>query len=297
MSIPIASQEHPSTRYNSNSAALFFIHIAKTAGTSFTRIVETLYPPEMRCKAYYNQDLMEIDRGTLAQCRLFIGHIDYSAQELMPKPLNIVTFLRNPVERVISAYQHIKTRSDHPQHELLKSEVASLCEFAQHPVFSRQVRNPQTGVLGRDNNLKLLYELAETGEIEAREAKFLSTIHRDREVTKVDLLLAQKRLREIAFFGITEWFDASVAVFCDLFGLPLPEQAPKDNLSVYRQSGIAPRYTEQDLAAVKELCRIDEMLYAYAKQLFLTRFEAQLGRFRGRTAAREQGNLYRAHVV
>lgn len=268
------------SRRTPRKPALFFVHIPKTAGTSFTEILEQLYEPRERCNAYYIQELMEIEPETLSRFGLFVAHIDYGAHVLMPKPLNIITFLRDPVARTISNYEHIKARADHPQHELLRTETKSLYDFTQHPELSRQASNPQTGMLGRDNEFALLYDLAHRGEIELREAKYLSALHRKRPVTKVDLLLAQQRLQHMAFFGITEWFDASLAVFSTLFDIPVPKRTPKQNLSVYRESGGAPQYSEKDISAVRELCRLDNQLYIFAKRQFLHRFENELTRFR-----------------
>jgi len=264
---------------DTKNTAIFFIHIPKTAGTSFTRILEQLYPPEARCNAYYIQELIEVDPKTLSQLRLFIGHIDYAANELMPKPLNIVTFIRDPVERAISAYNHIKANADHPQHDLFNAEVSSLYDFANHPEFSRQLRNTQTGMLGRDNKFKLLYDLAHNKQIELNEAKYLSNFHRQHEVTKIDLFVAQERLRKMSFFGIMGWFDASISIFCDMFGVPHPTHPPRDNIAVYRQTSEKPEYDKRDMEAVRELVYIDNQLYNFSKRLFMSRFGAEFNKF------------------
>ncbi len=281
--------KEPISMEDTKNTALFFIHIPKTAGTSFTRILENIYPPESRCDAYYIQELIETDPETLARLRLFIGHIDYAASELMPKPLNIVTFLRDPVERAISAYNHIKTNADHSQHDLFNAEVSNLYDFANHPEFSRQLKNTQTGMLGRDNRFRLLYDLAHNNQIKLNEAKYLSNFHRQHEVTKIDLFVAQERLRKMTFFGIMGWFDASISIFCDMFGVPYPDTPPRDNIAAYRKAGDNPQYDDHDMTAIRELVYIDNQLYNFSKRLFMERFGEEFEKFQEKKRKRLAG--------
>jgi hypothetical protein len=263
-------------RHKRRERALFFLHIPKTAGTSFTQIIEPLYASKEKCNAYYNQDLMAIEPATLSRFRLFIGHIDYATSDLMPNDLDIITFLRDPIERAISSYEHIKTRKDHPQYKLLHAEAANLYDFVRHPVFCSQLKESQTGMLGRDNAFKVLYDLAHTGNIKLEEAKYLSNEHRKRQVTKLELLVAQYRLRNMAFFGIQEWFHESVVMFCDEFKVPLPAQLPWENESMLRKSGRRREYSEEDIDAISEMCPFDIQLYNFAKRLFRERYERKL---------------------
>jgi hypothetical protein len=95
----------------------------KTAGTSFDVILDQQFPSRKICSSY------TIDAGTFlssfanlsAEQRtsfdLIRGHNWFGLHELVPRPCVYVTFVRNPIERVLSYYYHIKRDRKHPYHK------------------------------------------------------------------------------------------------------------------------------------------------------------------------------------
>lgn len=134
--------------------ALISIHIPKTAGTSFAEILKYIYGYQQVGSLH----IQKVDKqGTLGityqdkPCRkdsfsvktkVLHGHFHYRriATAFQP-PANtpIITWLRHPVARVVSAYRYadniyrLELSEAHPRLHILNTLKRNLMEFAQHP--------------------------------------------------------------------------------------------------------------------------------------------------------------------
>ncbi|KAJ4978819.1 hypothetical protein NE237_009599 [Protea cynaroides] len=83
---------------------LFFLHIPRTGGrTYFHCFLKKLYTSHLECPRSY--DKLRFDPSK-PNCRLMVTHDDYSMVSKLPKErTSVVTILRNPVDRVFSAYE------------------------------------------------------------------------------------------------------------------------------------------------------------------------------------------------
>lgn len=100
---------------------LLFIHIPKTAGTSFKQALKERYgcdyilsdyahssaetSPEVLSYIYQQKDPYLLTR-TLQNKRVLLGHFPVGKYMHMFPTLNVVTFLREPVSQVLSHYKH-----------------------------------------------------------------------------------------------------------------------------------------------------------------------------------------------
>ena len=110
------------------------IHIPKTAGTTFRELLQKYYG-EAICLHYYRpfdytgRPIDEIPSGT--QC----VHGHFGARRFLENynEIELITWIRNPVDRVVSEYEHLK-RSPDPQSGLsqLIAAGATLLDFAEH---------------------------------------------------------------------------------------------------------------------------------------------------------------------
>ncbi len=91
-------------------AALIFLHIPKTAGTTLNRIIDWQYDPRViftvdphRIRPTINHfyALPEERRRRLQVVR---GHPPYGVHELLPQGAIYTTSLRDPVARLVSSY-------------------------------------------------------------------------------------------------------------------------------------------------------------------------------------------------
>jgi hypothetical protein len=110
------------------------IHIPKTAGTTFRELLQKHYGPAICLHYYHPMDhtgraLAEIPKNT----KCLHGH--FTARRFQPDYTDalLITWMRHPIERVASEYEHLK-RSPDPASGLsqLIAKGASLLDFAEH---------------------------------------------------------------------------------------------------------------------------------------------------------------------
>ena len=99
------------------------IHIPKTGGTSFWRVLEHVYSPETVQRVfpgdYEGKEAFPIERGT----RALHGHIRYKdlgAFFDLPADVKLVTWLRDPTDRVISNFHYLVERGEMKESDLLE---------------------------------------------------------------------------------------------------------------------------------------------------------------------------------
>lgn len=85
------------------SKMLFFLHVPRTAGRTFaTCFLRLAHPPSKRCAKSYDVLRLNVSTGS---CGLLSSHDDWSATDFLPDEAAIITQLRDPVGRVLSAYE------------------------------------------------------------------------------------------------------------------------------------------------------------------------------------------------
>ena len=133
---------------------LFFVHVPKTAGTSFRKAAELYFArdkvhydygnnqPEtsekIREYVYQNQDFYRLKLFLKeSDAKFFSGHVPVTRYAPLFVQQNVITFVRHPVDRVISEFYHFK------RHYSYKGELAS---FVQQPAFINRQLNMLQGI-------------------------------------------------------------------------------------------------------------------------------------------------------
>ena len=152
-----------------NEKTIFFIHIPKTGGITIETLLIDTFGRENVCPCYSETDFlsteMDIDRF-----KVFCGHNWYYTEQILPKPLFIFSFLRDPVKRTISAYEYIKRTKEHDLYEMMNNEAPTLWEYLNHRIFGVMAANPQTRILCADADYAGLYSQVRKGEINREKA-------------------------------------------------------------------------------------------------------------------------------
>lgn len=124
-------------RSKETNCHLVFSHIFKTAGTSLIKIIGKNYRVQSTLHVngpVINTNYNLLDKGGVMP-RVIVGHFntsDFVYQALNRKHIINLIIFRDPLERVVSYYKHIKSRKRHKLHEKVKD--MSLHTFVKNNV-------------------------------------------------------------------------------------------------------------------------------------------------------------------
>jgi hypothetical protein len=124
---------HPAGFKRASSDMVLSVHIPKTAGVSFRKILAQLYCEDFLLKYWQMTDAHgRVVASIPPNIRCIHGH--YSPDVLLPAypGARLITWVRDPVERVVSSYFHRLREPDwqHPVTRELHEKKLSLVEFA-----------------------------------------------------------------------------------------------------------------------------------------------------------------------
>lgn len=234
---------------------LCFIHIPKTAGTTLTSILDSKFSRDEICPEVFLRKLQDYSPEQLAAYRLFRGHFSYDIGRCLPRSPHMITMLRDPVERVISAYEFMKTCIIiHPQAAITQQKARSLPlkDYIRDPAISGVINGQTRQIAGR----------AWRGDVRSVETDWLHG--------------AQEHLDSFAFVGLTEQFNESMALLNYTFGWSPLQQIQR--LMVGSKRLKREQLTAEELEIILEYNQLDVALYSYAKTLFERRYQTMLTR-------------------
>ncbi len=221
-----------------------FVHIPKTAGTSFALILAKrfkglrklqFYSPKARKKYPL---LSPEEKNTYD---LSYGHIPFMGNQGLERGIEYFTFLRNPRERLLSQYKHIKGDGNHIIKKQINVDEYSLKDFLK------------TGIVRNFDNLMTRYLCGNLTK------NYL-------EINKEDLELAIKNFDEnFNIFGLTEKFDESLVLLSDYMNWP-PLLYVRENKSSYKIK--AEELDEETENLIKDCNQFDDILFKHAKAKF-----------------------------
>jgi hypothetical protein len=109
------------------------MHIPKTAGTSFRRMLDDVYDDESKLYLYDTTGLpgavspaafMRVPMERRSRLQLVYGHFLYGIHRHVPGPSSYVAVLRDPVDRLLSLYHHVKLRGIGELHDMINEGMS-----------------------------------------------------------------------------------------------------------------------------------------------------------------------------
>ncbi|MEG6550307.1 hypothetical protein V6C53_08730 [Desulfocurvibacter africanus] len=237
---------------------LFFMHIAKTAGSSVNALVQQYYPPE-RCVSHVESYHLRPDMNVLnLQDKLYVsGHVTLEVarrRRYIADGCKTFTLLRKPASHLLSHIAWVK--------RLGLPEYAR--EYAAHPAHIQELARMMNamsfeefiGCMGEMGHN--LFDNVQTRYLASAFSCLLDDGHLEQ---------ALATLRTFDIVGLNEEFDRSMRLLARSMGWGEPAILPRENVASYkctwRELGIGP-----DHPLLRKLLRYDDEVYAEACRLF-----------------------------
>ncbi len=240
-----------------NSKPLLFIHIPKTAGTSFLVMLQNLFGDHRVLRLamedpHLAQRLDSLSAGGLGDYSCVNGHFAAHIFAAAFERYEPFTLLRNPVQRVLSLYRFLRR---HPAEVLAAQGLRPDFSFddfidARHPQLFEQIHNGMTRMLSgiqaaSDPQAALFWTL-------------------DDQPAALEGALATLQRIE---FGLVEQFEATHALLRERWGIPYA-------LAPMRLNTTGTGEAEADVGRIRRIVernQLDIALYEAATALFALR--------------------------
>ncbi|MBA3961142.1 MAG: sulfotransferase family 2 domain-containing protein [Chthoniobacterales bacterium] len=256
--------------------SVIFLHVPKTAGTTLNRLIEWEYPVLQMYSVdpvlfkWSSKHLHGLSKKRLEGIRMFKGHMLFGLHIILPQSATYITVLREPVDRVLSAYYFMRSYKLHPLYWKFRRENWTLEDFVH--------RSPRTNV-----QCKIIagaeYEAPCTAEICAT------------AMSNID--------RHFSVVGLSERFEESLALMKLRYGWKLETYS---SFNVTRARPKKRDLPQSTLDLITEKNSYDVSLYAYAAKRFeeevsqnaaeVARITADLQASRDRTQAPMTAKLF-----
>ena len=233
-----------------------FLHIPKTAGTTTRSILESRYTVD---QIYRVEDIAsEIERrrryGFPSRVRFASGHVPAFFEKFFSSPPNLVTVLRDPLERISSTYRFWRSLDPNAIKDPKIRDLVSLAHKLSFESF----------LLSNDPRL--------CGETENYQVRLLGQTVEEADLDFAVLLKNAKAVIErCVWFGLAEKMPESLQWLSYAFGQP-PEPASV-RLNATPVKSTAGKIPPAAAEAARERNRLDYELYEYASRLQAERIQ------------------------
>jgi hypothetical protein len=226
---------------------VIFFHIPKTAGTTLNTILQNNYPAEAIFATEFVDvggidNYQKLPEKRRAKIQLLKGHMNFGLHQYAPGGATYFTLLRDPVDRALSHYYHIRREERHPAHPYVVDNDMSIRESLEAGV-DPLLFNAQT---------RLLSGVANSVPIG--------------QCTREHLQLAMRNLRQyFAVVGLTEEFEKTLLLLRRVFGWQNLYYEPQNVAADRKRKS---ELSQATLSNLRQANSLDIELYDYARWLF-----------------------------
>ncbi len=253
----------------------FFIHIPKTAGTSFINVLDSTTKLDKIFPCQLWKEVNEEVVKDTSQYDLLRGHFGGGSYKLLShQNIHKLTILRHPKSLSISTYHFIKREKNTAVHDLVHNKNMDLKAFLEEPLTAQKINNRMVRHLSfdlqKDPSAQELFLSRQSVKVVSKWIKTPKKIN-----NKQRLIRAKNTLDECSWFGLQERFDESMQLFAYTFKLPpigksarLNTHKPDQNIDSHCDTLIS-KQNHYDLK-----------LYAYAEKQFDHNYQNMLADLR-----------------
>lgn len=243
---------------------LYFLHIPKTGGTSFISFLDSQFKPDNIFPGQLLPELFQVPEKDLARYKFYRGHLWHGLNSYLKKSLDYLTILRDPLERTISWYLHVKRDENAYRHDRVITENWSLLDFINDEETNWDTVNAQTLFIVVDLDYARLAR-DPVGYGQAVVKQYASRLN-DRALLEA----AKQRLEKFLFFGITERMQDSIYLLSYVMNWRPAILIPNLNVSPVKVPEVDISLAVKE--AIKKRTCLDQELYEWACQIFEERF-------------------------
>lgn len=246
-----------------DQSALYFSHIPKTAGTSFTTILDRFFPAASIYPQQLWWDVGDVAAVRAADHRLIRGHFGMAASLLSERPLKTITLLRDPVDLAYSTYQYVKRDRNTAVHDYVLDRQLTFEQFLTDPRTSNLTHNRliKSLTFGMGADAKEHVKVINSDNYKATKRAWNQV---RKQMPGTDLLdLATRYLEDCFWFGLVADFEWSVLMLCQQ--MAWPPVGPTSKLNRHHE---ATEISAEAKAIVHQKNPLDVAFYDCAKMLF-----------------------------
>lgn len=253
---------------------LYFLHIPKTAGTSFTLILDSIIDAKRTLPQKVWNDFASLESISFKNFDFIRGHFGYGVHKHTTRKINQITMLRDPVERTVSQVNHI----------IVDGQASNWVfeNYYQGESFDQLVMDETKNKVF--SNLQTRYVANRTDVIRHLESRGLAPAE-----FRFDILLTERatiihkftgvitalsRLSKMEFIGIQEKFEESLLLLCYKFNLERPTEIPYSMMKPGRPK--TTKLEKRVIQKIKKLNKYDRILYWWGKKLFEMSYKKML---------------------
>lgn len=231
-----------------------FLHMEHAGGTTFKGILSRMYPRgavyEARRGARF-AEFIALTPERRAAYHALIGHTFYGVHALIPRPAVYYTWLRDPVERILSTYHFFGRKATSRRHQAYRDGTLTLEALIERPWYSHTQLSRVIGV--------------PTEQLTAFEVENLSPNALD---------IAKAHLETFGVVGLTEYYDETILLIAKALGWQRPPYYVVANTRGHknRREDLTPAVRQR----IEQLAAPEIELYTWARERFIDQLR-QLG--------------------
>ncbi len=246
--------------------SLGFLHIPKTGGRTCAAYFDQWFPGQVRAVPTHEDALVQARTGWRRDDRWLVAHGHQALPFWSGLGIgSVFTVLRDPVERVVSAFRYVWRNDIHVLHGQFVAEKLTIGDFVRHPRLSFHAVNMQTRMLGLECDIWDVLERRDRGCTSPERARQLYAELVGGACDERTLARAITALESRVCFTTTDRLDTAMLHLGNRLGVEVATKGIRKNAS----PGSPGEYqlSESDRATILDHNALDAHLFAAGSRI------------------------------